>query len=308
MTWAADPRSQWTESPGPLMDKTLRLLGRQRWIQFGVRDRLIRKYCDPDTVASKEFETDFFGLTYRGNLNSFLDWSVYFYGAYEKEYLPLFRDIVKHVPTPVFIDVGANVGHHSMFMSLHCSAVHAFEPNPSVRTRLERQIAANAIDNIFVHGVGLGDNEEELPFYAPRGPNQGTGSFIRGHNPNNNEEYGTLRVVNGDEYISRLNLDNIDLIKIDVEGFEKNALKGLRNTIIRYKPNIVVEFSPTTKNTFSDLNEFLALFPVDYRIKGIMCNRPRLLLFNSPRYTFEQFDFNTPPGDLLISPHDRLEP
>ena len=282
------------------MDKALRMLGRQDWIRFGLRDRLIRKYCNPDTAASKEFETSFFGLKYKGNLNSFLDWSVYYYGAYEKEYLFLYRDIVKHLPKPVFIDIGANIGHHSMFMSLHCNAVHAFEPNPSVRTILEENIAFNAINNIFVHGVGLGDKEESLPFYTPKGCNQGTGSFIRGYS-DNNEKGDTLRVVNADEYLSKLELKNIDLIKIDVEGFEKYVLAGLKKTINRYRPSIVVEFSAATKNSFSDLDEFLGLFPADYKIERILCNQPRLIFLNLPKCTFGDFDFNTPGGDLLFS-------
>ena len=70
----------------------------------------------------------------------------------------------------------------------------------------------------------MGQKDEMLSFYAPKGANQGTGSFVE-HHTKNNEEYGLLKVVNADEYISKLELKKIDLIKIDVEGFEKNVLQ-----------------------------------------------------------------------------------
>ena len=106
----------------------LRLFGHMDWIAFGIRDRIIRYFANPETVAGTEFETNFFGLTYRGKLNAFIDWSVFFYGAYEKEILFLMRDLVKDKQNQIFIDVGAYVGHHSLFMSKFCSEVHAFEP------------------------------------------------------------------------------------------------------------------------------------------------------------------------------------
>lgn len=283
------------------MNRLFTLIAHQDWIRFGIRDRILRKYCNPDTVGSTEFETDFFGLKYKGNLNSFLDWSVFFYGAYEKEYLFFLKNLVKDTTDPVFIDVGANVGHHSLFMSQFCSQVHSFEPNPEVRKKIEEKILINSLNNISVHNVGLGVKNEDLPFYSPKGANKGTGSFIADHSLNN--ELGTtLRVANGDEYISNLLLSKIDLIKIDVEGFEKNVLIGLKDTIEKYRPTIVIEYSATTMKSFSGLEEFMSLFPARYKVKRVLCNNARYIMFNSPKCRLVNFDFKIPGGDLLISP------
>lgn len=116
-------------------------------------------------MDSFDFEVDFFGARYNGNLNCFIDWTVYFYGAYEHEILCLFRDIV----SAVFFDVGANIGHHSLFMAKHCAHVHAFEPYAAVAEKLEQKIAKNNISNIVVHQVGLGLKNEKLPYFAPEG-------------------------------------------------------------------------------------------------------------------------------------------
>jgi hypothetical protein len=131
----------------------LRLFGHLDWLSFGLRDKMIRYFANPDTVEDKEFEQDFFGLKYRGNLNTFIDWSVYFYGAYEKGILFLMRGIVKDKQKPVFIDIGTNVGHHSLYMSTLCDEIHSFEPYDRVRDILMSKISFNKCSNITVNNV-----------------------------------------------------------------------------------------------------------------------------------------------------------
>lgn len=283
------------------MYKLLRLLGSQNWLRFGIRDRVIRKYCNPDTVDSIEFVTDFFGLKYKGNLNSYIDWSVFFYGAYERENLLLLKELIDGKPNSVFIDIGANVGVHSLFMSQFCSEVHSFEPNPTVRDKLEGKIGLNTINNIVVHGVGLGAHDEELPYFAPKGCNKGTGSFVKGYSQNN-EDSGVLKVVCGDQFFSKLGLNKIDLIKIDVEGFEKNVLTGLKQTIQKYRPIIFLEYSEATRESFSCLGEFMELFPEEYKVMKISCNNSCFGIFNFPKCNLVSFNFLMPGGEILIFP------
>lgn len=283
------------------MEWLIKLIARQTWIRFGIRDRIVRKYCDPDTVSSTEFEAEFFGLKYKGNLNSFVDWSVYFYGAYEKEYLYFLRDLIKDSSGPVFIDVGANVGNHSMFMSQYCKEVYAFEPNPNVRKRLEEKIKINAKTNVHVHGFGLADKDADLQFFSPKGANQGTGSFVPEYSQNN-EAGLVLKVVNADKYLFELGLSKIDLIKIDVEGFERNVLTGLRDVMQKYRPKLTVEYSATTMKSFASLEELAGLLPANYKIERIFSNATTWMIFNSPKCRLGHFDFKVPGGDLLMSP------
>ena len=141
---------------------------------------------------------DFFGFLYKGNLNSYIDWSVYFYGAYEREYLILMQKLLVGHREAVFIDIGANVGVHSLYLSRFCQQVHSFEPNSIVRSRLQEKVAMNNVKNIAIHSVGVGMKNEVLPFFAPKGGNQGTGSFISDYS-DNNETVGTpLELVQGD--------------------------------------------------------------------------------------------------------------
>ncbi|HKQ30647.1 MAG TPA: FkbM family methyltransferase [Burkholderiales bacterium] len=283
------------------MDQLIKLIANQDWLRFGIRDRIVRAYCNPDTVASTEFESDFFGLTYKGNLNSFLDWSVFFYGAYEKEYLFFLKDLLTRVQDPVFFDIGANIGHHSLFMSQHCKQVHAFEPNPVARTKLHEKVDLNSATNVFIHDVGLAEREDVLQFFLPTGANQGTGSFVAGHS-SNNKAGPVLKVVKADDFVEKLDVVKIDLIKIDVEGFEKNVLLGLRNTLNRHRPKIAVEFSRTTMASFAGRKELMGLLPAGYTVQRIVYNEPRGLMFNAAQCRLVDFDFDWPECDLLLAP------
>jgi FkbM family methyltransferase len=291
--------------PSPVTLNLLRLFGHQDWLAFGVRDRIIRYFVNPDTVEGKEFETDFFGLRYQGNLNTFIDWSVYFYGAYEKGIIYLLRDLVNEKQNAIFIDIGANVGHHSLFMSKICQEVHSFEPYDKVKDIFMSKLLYNKCSNITVHNVGLGAKNEFLDFYAPAGRNIGTGSFMAEHARDNNIKLGQLEIVEGDAYISKLNLAKIDLIKIDVEGFEKSVLLGLRKTLEKYRPFVVMEYSLVTRNnlTISQLREIL---PGGYSIQAISTNQTSCLLFNRMHYSLTEFDpENVKSADLLLAPNGR---
>lgn len=290
------------------MYRLLKLLGSQNWLRFGIRDRVIRKWCNPDTAISTEFVTDFFGLKYKGNLNSYIDWSVFFYGAYERENLLFLKALIDGKSNTVFIDIGANVGVHSLFMSQFCREVHAFEPNPTVGNKLVEKIELNAINNIVVHGVGMGIDDEELPYFAPKGNNEGTGSFIEGYSQNNEDNGILLTLVQGDRFFSKLGLRKIDLIKVDVEGFEKNVLTGLKQTIEQYRPIIFLEFSEATRKSFSCLDEFMELFPKGYEVMKVSGNNACCGIFNSPKCNLVNFDFQVSRGDILIFPLDMKIP
>ena len=281
----------------------LRLFGHLDWLSFGLRNRIIKYFANPDTVEGKEFETDFFGLRYQGNLNTFIDWSVYFYGAYQNGILFLMKDIVKEKQNPIFIDVGANVGHHSLFMSKFCDEIHSFEPYGRLKDILMSKLLCNKCSNIFVHNVGLGEKNEFLDFYAPVSRNIGTGSFMEEHEKDKNIKYGKLKVVEGDLYISKLNLKKVDLIKIDVEGFEKYVLLGLRETLEKYRPSVVMEYSRVTRDNLT-IQQLREILPSGYSIQGISTNRTFCRLFNRMYYHLTDFDpGNRRIGDLLLLPH-----
>jgi len=139
----------------------LRWVGHRHGVPFGIRERIIRIFAHPDNIASTLFRVDFFGLTYSGDLSQFLDWEVYFYGAYEIEVLSLLEDIFDLVgeTESCFVDIGANVGQHSIFVGRRKIRVICFEPWARARNLLERHVHANNLENVEIMPFALGETD-----------------------------------------------------------------------------------------------------------------------------------------------------
>lgn len=261
------------------LDRGLRWIGHQRWLRYGLRNRLLRWLRHPERTQAVQFEVPFAGYVYPGRLNRWIDWIVYYYGAYELDELELMRGLLSEREQPVALDIGANVGHHTLYLASCCSQVHAFEPYPAVALSLEEKVRRNQLTHVRLHGVGLGESDQELDFYAPQGVNTGTGSFVAEHEAGNNVAIGRLKVVQADAYIRRLELAHIDLIKIDVEGFELAVLRGLNATLLRYRPMVMLELSDSARFSLPDAAALLALFPAGYEALVVRSQRSRFGLF-----------------------------
>ena len=237
----------------------------QTWRKFLYR-QLRRNGKTPDYAFSK----DFYGLKYKGNLNNNIDANVFFYGAFEKPLLFFLRDtlnaLITETPKAIFMDIGANVGHHSIFLSKFASQVLAFEPYPKVNMQFKQQIAHNNISNIQIFENGLSDRRETLNYYAPTGNNEGIGSFDESSISKGNTSYGKLELQEGDQVIESDSWKNIKLIKIDVEGFEKKVIKGLSRTIEEERPVIVCEITYGQQLSFVSIEELSSYLPKNYEI------------------------------------------
>lgn len=248
-----------------------RWLWRQHWIGLARKKSVYRALNNAGETPDAPFETDFFGLRYQGNLSNGIEFALYYYGAFEKPLLFFLRDTFQQLQksrgaTACFCDIGANIGQHSLFMSQYCGSVHAFEPFDQVRARLAHHIELNQLENIAVHPVGLGQETHHQTFYAPTGSNQGVGSFIEDSQEKGNEAIGELQIFNGDDYFEQQGILQPVLMKIDVEGLEKEVLEGLRKTLGRVRPVIAVEVSYGEARSFTSREELLAILPDDYHI------------------------------------------
>lgn len=143
-----------------------------------------------------------------------------------------------------FFDVGANIGHHSLFMSQHADRVFSFEPFPVVFQEMQRKLKHAEVDNVTAFPVALGNRAETAGFHPPMGANQGTGTLGEILPDNANADSISVRVVRGDDFFVANNLPRVSLLKIDVEGFEEQALEGLRTTLHRDRPPILMEIQP----------------------------------------------------------------
>jgi FkbM family methyltransferase len=252
---------------------------RQSWIPLKLKKSAYKALAKSGHPPAAEFETDFYGLRYRGNLNNGIEFALFFYGAFEKPLLYFLRDCLQGLDqgkdkAMVFCDVGANIGQHSLFMSRFAGQVHAFEPFSEVSSRLEAHIKLNDLDNIRLHPLGLSDSNGSLPFFAPAGSNQGVGSFVSDSVQRGNQAIGELRIARADDYFREQEIDRVDLVKIDVEGFEAKALAGMQETLKRHRPVVVCEVSYGEALSFDSREAFLACLPDNYQLYCFDTRKP----------------------------------
>ena len=113
--------------------------------------------------------------------------------------------------------------------------VIAFEPFPALQEKIRQKLSINHRQNVRIIPCGLGDEDAVLTYHPGAAGNSGSGTFV----PEAFETYGTpieIQIHHGDRLFSRMELPPIDLIKIDVEGFESRVFRGLSERIRRDRP------------------------------------------------------------------------
>ena len=247
-------------------DYTLEIGGRSLRGNTGSTLDYLLLYLTRLAPRGLNFSIDFYGMVYEGNSLGWVDDFILMEGAYEKPMLYFLRDMMQILAPEdgIFMDIGANTGQHSMYMAQYSKKVHAFEPYEPMLRRFRRMIEINGLENIVVHAVGLGEVNEKLPFFEPPDENPGTGSFVDGFKSHNNFTSMELQIVRGDEWLAGIGEAVVHLIKLDVEGYEKPVLKGLRETLVRNRPVIVVEISYGNPLSFLNEEELLSVLPQDY--------------------------------------------
>jgi FkbM family methyltransferase len=139
-------------------------------------------------------------------------------------------------PGGAFIDVGANVGYYSMRaidIVGERGHVHAFEIDPRPLACLRRTVRKFDLSNIHVHSVALGSSAGTV--YLTKESECGnsyvatTGAGIE------------VPMISFDEWISSQSIASIDAMKIDVEGFEYEVLRGAAKSLQRFRPVLVIE-------------------------------------------------------------------
>jgi FkbM family methyltransferase len=151
-------------------------------------------------------------------------------GEFGEAQVELFRSFL--TPESVVCDVGANVGALTVPLARMARYVHAFEPQRHVFHMLAGNVALNRLQNVSCYHLALGDEEarREIPVLDYERPNNSLGSFSLDM-PGQKNDY--VR-------IARLKTP-CHFLKIDVEGYEVQVLRGAAPMIRECEPVIYVE-------------------------------------------------------------------
>lgn len=158
----------------------------------------------------------------------------------------------------LFLDVGANVGIHTLIASAANEHIfiHSFEPSPEVFSRLEKNIKKNNINRIELHQLAVANGDGRVFFQdCSSGVNIGISHI-------STENTGLeVKSVSIDSLLSDVE-ERVCLIKIDVEGFEPGVLEGARTRLLRDKPVITLEFN---RRHYS-IEDICKKIPYDHKI------------------------------------------
>ena len=149
--------------------------------------------------------------------------------------LKLIKD--NKIDIPVILDIGANYGFISLALQTNLNEttmIHSFEPHPAIFKTFQKSVFENKMNNITLNNVAIGSEDCDIVLNL-----YGQTSNILGSNENIKGKV-TIEQINLDNYILVNNIQP-NFIKIDVDGYEMNVLKGLRQTITKFKPIMVIE-------------------------------------------------------------------
>ena len=161
-------------------------------------------------------------------------------GTFEPDMVRLFSLLVGS--DDVVFDVGANIGCTSILFSQLASKVYSFEPSPSTFQYLEMNVNHANAKNINMFNVGLGNGAGK--FTLTFASNNRAGGFVSDKmQASSGHQVEDIIIEIGDDFISKNSIAKLDFIKIDVEGFELNVINGLRSTIMKFEPVVVLELN-----------------------------------------------------------------
>jgi len=175
-------------------------------------------------------------------------------GVYEKSQLELIFEWLgkqKDIFDSTVLDIGANIGNHSLYFSGYFTKCISFEPNPRTFSLLD--INSRLVDNIVPMNIGLSDKKCTAPLYTSFN-NVGGSSLLDDWNEAVDSTC-TIQLDRIDDVIDKD--EKIGLIKIDVEGHEWFALKGAEKVIKENKPTIIFEHNTGEENNNMDVISLL---------------------------------------------------
>jgi FkbM family methyltransferase len=208
----------------------------------------------------------------RVRLGDPIDRSIYLYGVYEYRVASVFSAAMRQGMT--ILDAGAHHGLYTLLAANRVGArgrVMAVEPNPATAARLHENIALNGFQNVVVVQSALSDKGAEAPLFVPANRDlRGQASLRPDWQRESARTTITVASERLDAVLDRLRCHRLDVIKLDVEGYEGQALEGGEKAITRDHPTILFEANDLrTRNGKTTSAAIDLLRDWGYQIHGI---------------------------------------
>ncbi len=178
------------------------------------------------------------------------------YGEWEPHIRQVLQSLIK--PGMIVMDIGANIGAHTLLMSNlagDTGKVIAFEPCKLNHDILVHNCILNKCKNTLVYKYGCGDKNKSMYIdskwsQSVKEDNYGC-VMLNSDQHNKNDE--CIEIIT----VDTLNLPKLDVVKIDAEEMEDKVLRGMKQTLERCKPQMIVEIHEHDVKKVSEiLNEY----------------------------------------------------
>lgn len=196
---------------------------------------------DLDTNSSLRINCD---------LDEYIQWWIFCFGLRSEPDFEVMRSILR--PNDHFVDVGANIGLFSMIASVEVGekgAVYAVEALPGNRALLEGNLALNRLRNVQVIPVALTDSDGEINIFPSTNGNLGMASLSA-----SGAKAEPIRVPARtlDSLVADGTVAGCDVLKMDIEGAEELALRGMKGVFAERPPRaVLIEVSESLLAHFS---------------------------------------------------------
>jgi FkbM family methyltransferase len=201
-----------------------------------------------------------FGIKYSLDISDYLEHAVYF-GYRDNAQEELFKIAENR---RVIIDVGVNIGSTSLnFARISPDAtILGFEPDAANYQKARKNIELNGFSNLEVINKGLGPAAATVRLFKVNTGNAGMNRILPedGSEVDERVESEEIEIVALDDFAAARALATVDLIKIDVEGYELNVLRGARRTLEQYKPALFIELDDNNLRAQGDSAASLLTF------------------------------------------------
>ncbi|HEV2412535.1 MAG TPA: FkbM family methyltransferase [Candidatus Saccharimonadales bacterium] len=191
-------------------------------------------------------------------------------GVWEESFTKIFRRYLK--PDSVFFDVGANFGYFGLVAGTEITSegsIHFFEPNPLLAAYIKRTVSINGMwGRSKVVQKAVGASRAKLALTVP-GDYFGSASMVIDEQVVaafvDKKELRSFKVdqVSLDDYVEEAGLKKVDVMKIDVEGYEESVYRGMNQTI-KKNPDLVV-FLEFTAGSYKDPKGFFKQIKRDFK-------------------------------------------
>jgi FkbM family methyltransferase len=171
------------------------------------------------------------------DLTQWIQRHLYFFGEYEPGEVAFWSRLSRKAA--MIFDVGANVGIYSLSAAVNNqhAMIHAFEPTPEVFATLQANLRRNHCDGVTTHNMAVGKTTGAVFLHRCRGVDGANEGMNYVSDVRERDSDIEIRRVSLDDFCDQQGIQEIDLVKMDIEGNELQALQGAQNLLARKRIN-----------------------------------------------------------------------